>query len=43
MTASDGQGALLIVIPQVAGLQADVKADSSCGIQSHSIGTLALE
>lgn len=43
VTASDGQGALLIVVPQEAGLQADVKADSSCGIQGHSIGTLALE
>lgn len=43
VTASDGQGALLIVVPQEAGLQADVKADSSCGIQGHSVGTLALE
>lgn len=43
VAASDGQGALLIIIPQEAGLQADVKADSSCGIQSHPAGTLALE
>lgn len=43
VTASDGQGTLLIIVPQEASLQADVKADSPCGIQGHSIGTLALE
>lgn len=43
VAASDGQGALFIIILEEAGLQADVKTDSSCSIQSHSIGTLALE
>lgn len=43
VAASDRQGALLIVIFQEAGLQADIQTDSSCSIQSHSTGTLALE
>lgn len=43
VAAGNGQGALLIVVFQEAGLQADIKTDSSCSIQSHSTGTLALE
>lgn len=43
VAASNGQRALLVVVLQEAGLQADIKADSSCSIQSHSTGTLALE
>lgn len=43
VTAGNRQCALLIIVPQVAGFQADVKADPSGGIQSHSTGALALE
>lgn len=43
VATSNRQGALLVLIPQEAGFQADVKADPSCGIQSHSIGTLTLK
>lgn len=43
VAASNRQGALLVLIPQEAGFQADIKTDPSCGIQSHSTGTLTLE
>lgn len=43
MAAGDGEHALLVLIPQEAGLQADIKADPSGGIQRHPIGALTLE
>lgn len=43
VAAGDGQSALLILVPQEAGFQADIQADPPCGIQSHPSGTLTLK